>query len=293
MTQLVPSAQALGFNGLPVQASSDDQLIDLWLYGKSAHTCRAYEADLRRFRAFTGRTLAQVTLGDLQGFAESLTGSDATRRRTVASVKSVLTFGQKLGYLPFNVGAALHVKAQRDTLAERILSEADVQRMLALETNPRNHALLRFMYATGVRNSEVAGLRWRNLQPTDHECGVANIHGKGNKTRTIRVEAGPWQEVWALRGEGSTADSPVFLSRRGGALNESQVFRIVRAAAARAGIEATVSPHWMRHAHASHALDRGAPVSLVQATLGHSSIATTGRYLHARPGESSGRYLSA
>ena len=68
------------------------------------------------------------------------------------------------------------------------------------------------------------------------------------------------------------------------------VWRIVRKAAKRAGIEKAVSCHWLRHAHASHALDRGAPIHLVQATLGHSSIQTTGRYLHARPTDSSSRY---
>jgi site-specific recombinase XerD len=70
-----------------------------------------------------------------------------------------------------------------------------------------------------------------------------------------------------------------------------QVHRLVKQAAARAGISTATSAHWLRHAHASHALDRGAPVSLVQATLGHASVATTGRYLHARPNDSSARYL--
>jgi site-specific recombinase XerD len=65
----------------------------------------------------------------------------------------------------------------------------------------------------------------------------------------------------------------------------------VRAAARRAGIAVPVSPHWLRHAHASHALDRGAPIHLVQATLGHANINTTGRYLHARPTESSSGFL--
>jgi integrase/recombinase XerD len=64
----------------------------------------------------------------------------------------------------------------------------------------------------------------------------------------------------------------------------------VKLAGRRAGLE-TVSPHWLRHAHASHALDRGAPIHLVQATLGHANINTTGRYLHARPKESSSRFL--
>ena len=74
--------------------------------------------------------------------------------------------------------------------------------------------------------------------------------------------------------------SPWVLSREGGALDPSQVHRIVKAAAARAGLPQTVSAHWHRHAHASHNLDRGAPIHLVQATLGHALVATTERYLH-------------
>jgi integrase/recombinase XerD len=83
----------------------------------------------------------------------------------------------------------------------------------------------------------------------------------------------------------------VFRPGKGGHLTPVQVHRIVKQAAQRAGLSDRVSAHWLRHAHASHALDRGAPVSLVQATLGHASVATTGRYLHARPNDSSARYL--
>src|SRR5438128_7504431 len=103
--------------------------------------------------------------------------------------------------------------------------------------------------------------------------------------------AATWQELRGLGGDGDAA-SPLFRSRKGGGLSHSQVLRIVRAAAQRAGIQAPVSPHWLRHAHASHALERGCPIHLVQATLGHASVATTGRYLHARPTDSSARYLS-
>jgi hypothetical protein len=83
----------------------------------------------------------------------------------------------------------------------------------------------------------------------------------------------------------------VFRSRKGGSLDQSAVHRIVKAAAERAGLSAEVSAHWLRHAHASHSLDRGAPIHLVQQTLGHASVATTGRYLHARPTDSSARSL--
>lgn len=71
-----------------------------------------------------------------------------------------------------------------------------------------------------------------------------------------------------------------------------QVERIVREAARRAGIKGNVSPHWLRHAHASHSLDRGAPIHLVQQTLGHENMATTGKYTHARPHASSGQFLA-
>jgi site-specific recombinase XerD len=78
---------------------------------------------------------------------------------------------------------------------------------------------------------------------------------------------------------------------KGLGLDCSRILQIVREAARRAGIDAPVSPHWLRHAHASHALDHGAPLHLVQATLGHASVATTSRYLHARPDQSSAAYL--
>ncbi len=105
------------------------------------------------------------------------------------------------------------------------------------------------------------------------------------------LSQGTWEVLSAIRGDAGE-DGPVYVSRKGSPLSTSQAFRIVRAAARRAGVEKDVSPHWLRHCHGSHALDRGAAVHLVQATLGHSSVATTGRYLHARPTESSSKYLA-
>lgn len=102
----------------------------------------------------------------------------------------------------------------------------------------------------------------------------------------------------SLRGDAAIGE-PVFTSRKQkGHLKEVQVNRIVKAAALRVpGLDRTVanavSPHWLRHAHASHSMDRGAPVHLVKETLGHANIATTGRYLHARPTDSSSLYLDA
>jgi integrase/recombinase XerD len=276
-------------------SESDDHLIDLWLHERSLHTQRAYGANVERFRGRAGKLLRTVTLGDLQDFANSLTGlAPATQYRTLAAVKSLLAFGHRLGYLPFDVGRALRLPSVRNRLNERILSEADLHRIFALESNPRNYAILMLLYASGIRVSELCTLAWRDLQ-LNGDGGQITVLGKGSITRSIQLPASVWEVINGLRTEAAAPDDPVFRSRKGtknrGFLQPVAVLRIVREAAARAGIGLPVSPHWLRHAHASHALDRGAPIHLVQATLGHASITTTGRYLHARPKESSSRYL--
>ena len=273
------------------QASQDGELVRLWLHGRPATTQRAYAGDVDRFLAGVAKPLAEVTLGDVQAYADSLADlAPATQARQLSAVKSLLAFGHRIGALPVNVGAAVRLPKLRSRLAERILPEPAVQRVLALEPDPRNRALLRLAYAGGLRVSELVGLCWRDLQPRG-DAGQVTVFGKGGKTRTVLLTSGTWAELAAL-GEGAGPDDPVFGSRNGGHLDPRQVRRIVLGAARRAGLEAKVSPHWLRHAHASHALDRGAPVHLVAATLGHAPIATTGKYAHARPTDSSSRYLA-
>jgi integrase/recombinase XerD len=139
----------------------------------------------------------------------------------------------------------------------------------------------------------LVALRWRDLRPRDGGQGQVTVSGKGGKTRAVLLPASVWRDLEALREEAAAAeDGPVFRSRKGGALTARQAQRLVDAAAKRAGLRARVSPHGLRHAHATHALERGAPIHIVQATLGHASVATTGRYLHARPTDSSARYLA-
>jgi site-specific recombinase XerD len=276
---------------IPLQASSDEQLLELWLHGRSRHTQRAYRADFGKFQRVIGKPLRQLTLGDLQDFADGLIGlENSSRYRILSSIKSLLAFGHRIGYLPFDVGRVLHLPAVRNDLAERILSETDLHRMLNLEPNERNQVLLTLLYASGARRGELAGLRWHNLQMTVL-TGQITVFGKGGKTRSIQLPGSLWKKLQRLRGD-APLDAPVFPSRkRKQPLMESGIWRIVKKAAVRARVDLPVSPHWLRHAHASHALDRGAPIHLVQTTLGHASITTTGKYLHARPKESSSRFL--
>jgi integrase/recombinase XerD len=94
-----------------------------------------------------------------------------------------------------------------------------------------------------------------------------------------------------LRGAAAGDVDPIFANRTGGRLTERAVNYMLKAAAKRAGLPAAFSAHWLRHAHASHAIDRGAALPVVQSTLGHGNIAVTSGYLHARPGDSSGLHL--
>lgn len=274
------------------QAESDDQLVALWLHGRPDHTQRAYRADVDRFVAHVDKPLRSVKLMDIQGFADHLgeAGLKASSvHRAMSAVKSLFAFGFRLGYFQFDIGRAVKIPGFRDELAERILSEAEVLRIISLEPNPRNRAILLTLYAGGFRVSEVCSLKWRHLQERD-ATGQITVFGKGDKTRTVLMPQSVWEALLAMRGD-SPDDAPVFRSRKKGHLHESQVWRIVVKATERAGIDKAVSCHWFRHAHASHALDRGCPIHLVQATLGHSSVATTGKYLHARPTDSSSNYL--
>ena len=286
------------------RANTTAALFNRWVHGKSRHTQKAYEQDIRHFAACVTQipvkqvtlnqlNLKRITLDDLQDYSDRLEVegySPATRNRRLNAVKSFLSFAHKVGYLPLNVGVALQPPKLEDSLSERILSELQVMSMIALEPNPRNKLLLKLLYYSGCRVGEVAGLKWKAIKP-NRDSGQITVLGKGGKTRTVRLPSGFYRELMELRG--SAADNtPVFVSRKKcGALGVDRIHEIVRAAGERAGIKG-VSPHWLRHCHASHSLERGASIALVRDTLGHSPNAnTTNKYLHAKPTDSSGMYL--
>ena len=277
---------------LPQQADDDAQLVRLWLHGRSAATTTAYRAGIAAFLRFVGhKPLHKVRLADLHDFQDSLAHlRPASVACKLAAIKSLFSFAHDLGYLPINTARVVKLPPVRDCRAERILSETAVHRMLALETCPRNVALLTLVYASGLRISEVTGLRQRDLQERG-DSGQVTAFGKGGKTRAVLLPASVWALLALLR-VGCAPDDALFRSKQGGGpLNRLSVHRVVKLAARRAGLGDAVSAHWLRHAHASHSLDRGAPISLVTATLGHASAATTSRYLHARPGDSSALHL--
>ena len=314
-----PSAVVLDASPMPNYsgAHTDERLVELWLARRAPSTRRKYAEDLGKFSDFTaGKPLARVTLSDLQDFADfiSVLMATSSQGRVLATIKSLLSFANKVGYLPFNVGAAVELPRVKDTLTERILTEAEVHKILNTAKGAfaaRDRALLSMLYAGALRREEAVRLKWRDLKDRDDlgpGVGQATVFGKGSKTGVTLLPASVYGQVLDLRKvtertkDGTRTeryageDEPVFRSRktnggRGGHLEVSQVNRIVAKAAKEAGIPRPVSPHWLRHAHASHAHARKTDLALIRDTLRHSSIATTGRYLHARPNDSSALHL--
>ncbi len=284
--------------------TDDDQLVDLWLRKqRNEKTRESYGQTVAVFRNYVNVGLRALKLDDLLNYADWLkqederhltktrTLSTATQARKLASIKSLLTFAQEVGYTIFNVGKALEPPKIKSVRAERILSEEDVFRLIGAAEKERDKLLLRMLYLSGARIAELCGklgASWRDLQPRA-EGGQVTLFGKGGKTRVVLLPERLWKPLMESRREAKD-DDPLFRSREG-RLSTCQAWRIVKKAAKVAGISWAASPHWLRHAHASHALENGASITLVSKTLGHESEATTANYLHARPGESSGTYL--
>jgi integrase family protein with SAM-like domain len=133
--------------GQAAPASGNEVLIALWLDVRPPATRRAYEADTAALLAcLGGAPLRQATLADLQAFAASLARlAPASRARRLAAAKSLFTFGHRIGLLPTDVARPLHLPKVKNVLADRIVEEAEVARLIALEPNRRNHALLRLL----------------------------------------------------------------------------------------------------------------------------------------------------
>jgi integrase/recombinase XerD len=251
----------------------------------------AYGPDVERVQASARKPLGKVTPEDLQHFADSLSGlAGASQKRTLAAVKSLLTFCPKIGYCRFNVGAALSVRKPKTALAERILPHEEVRRTVEPEDGPRNHAMLRLLYETGSRVSELCGMAWHDVQPRDNGLAQVTIFGRGDKTRHVLISKRLYRELVRMRGAASD-DELVFPSKTGRPLDQPAMFRVMQSAAKRAGIEQSVSPHWFRHAAASHALDNGCPIGLVEDQLGHGSLEATSVDVHARPTDGVFKYL--
>jgi integrase/recombinase XerD len=271
-------------------ANTDEKLITMWLHGKSQTSQKTYNSTVKQFLAFVGKGLRELKLEDVQLWSSSLEMrySATTVKNKVNAVKSLLSFGQKIGYLQFNVGSAVTTPNAKDTLSYRILSHEDVLKLIKATSCQRDRIMLSVAYKCGLRRAEVLGLTWSDLQPRG-DGGQATVYGKGGKTRTVLIPRKLWGELMSLPRSRKT--EAVFVSRNGGSIKPTRLHYIIKEASREAGISEKASSHWLRHSHATEAIERGCDLHLLQQSLGHSSLAVTSKYLHTRPDQSSSQFF--
>ncbi|PGH59236.1 hypothetical protein CRT60_00970 [Azospirillum palustre] len=251
LTVAVPVATGISTT-LAGQADNDDHLVDLWINSKGKKSRPGYARAARFFREFLAdpsreapvHSLARVRVGDLQAFVAHLEtrppehpkrpakpgevlGAN-TRKTVVNAVKSLLSFGHRIGYLPFNVGSVVKGPGTAATVDKRILSVAQVHRLLDGGPEARNRAIRALCRVPGIRLSHLTALTWGSLTATDGG-GLAFVKGRGQRPVGAPIDEATWNLLMALKAEtrNTGAYDPVFQNERGGALETEEARHLV------------------------------------------------------------------
>jgi len=275
--------------------------------GQSPNTQRTYAALLGRFAAWTGSqgiaSAGEIQFAHLMEYLEherarKLEGQakDGSRGKTlsssslylqVAALRAFFRFCQAEGFVAANPAENLTLPRRWKRLPKSLAAE-EIARLLRppTEADPSSlcdHAVLETAYASGLRLAELRGLRLEGLHL---DSGFVTVVGKGNKERVVPIGRSAIAALQRYLGSGRpalvTKRSPgcVFLTRRGTAFAHVTLWLRIKRCVARAGIGRNVTPHMLRHSFATHLMEHGADLRVIQELLGHSSIATTEVYTH-------------
>ena len=278
----------------------NDALIDrfcdhLWLEdGLVELTLTAYRRDLKAFAAWLQKerqaALDAAVAGDIEAYLAWRFSRRAQPRSAARYTSALKRFYRYLVRESLiTADPTLNVDSPKlPRSLPKTLSEADVERLLegAEAETPlgvRDRAMLETLYATGLRVSELVGLRLTALNLND---GVLRVTGKGNKDRLVPLgeEAVRWLQRYLADGRGALLAGrlcdAVFVTARGEGMTRQAFWYLIKRRARVAGIERALSPHTLRHAFATHLLNHGADLRVVQMLLGHSDISTTQIYTH-------------
>lgn len=272
--------------------------------GYADNTCRAYATDLEEFHAFLARNNAEgdpekadrirpdeidaLQIRAFLGFLYKKGNRKSSIGRKLSALRSYFKFLVKLNVLERNPAEEIMTPKQEKPIPS-YLGVDDVFRLLdSIETvslsGKRNRAIFEAMYSSGMRVSETTGL---NMADIDFLRLTLRVKGKGNKQRIIpmgRKAADAIQrylgQLQAETGHYPAAEDPIFVNRQKGRLTTRSVQRILEKMIAACGLSIPISPHGLRHTFATHMLDAGADLRVVQELLGHRSLSTTQKYTH-------------
>lgn len=261
--------------------------------GLSVNSVEAYERDLRCLNAYLsghGVDSVKATFDDLQAFVFDTfkdIPNSRTQARLLSGVHSYYRFLLYHHYIEQDPSELLEMPKVELHLPD-VLSVEEINTMIRLidlsrPDGHRNRAIIEMLYGSGLRVSELVNLRLSNMYRRD---GYMSITGKGSKQRLVPIspEAEKWFAYW-MEDRSNLDIKPecsdiAFLNRYGRQLTRAMIFTIIKDLARKAGITKTVSPHTLRHSFATHLLQNGADLRIIQQLLGHESIVTTEIYTH-------------
>ncbi len=270
-----------------------DKFLDaLWMErGLSDNTLNAYRQDLYLFAKWQSarkQSVTQTHPSDLLAYLAELSSmSVRTSARRLSSLRRLFQYLTREGQLEENPALSIDSPHLKRSLPKS-LTESEVRQLLHtpdIETNLglRDKAMLEVLYATGLRVTELVGL---SVDQVNLKQGVIRVTGKGNKERLVPLgeEAIDWLERY-LRDARSglfraDPDSTLFPSSRGKKMTRQTFWYAIKRYAVSAGISKSISPHILRHCFATHLLNHGADLRVIQMLLGHSDISTTQLYTH-------------
>ncbi len=266
----------------------------LWLEdGLSDNTIGAYRTDLLLFNHWltnNKKNMLNVTADDISMYLSVRLSKGISARsitRFLSSLKRFYTYAVREGAVQINPAVLIDVPRLGRYLPVT-LSEQDVESLLLAPdtTTPMGHrdrAMLELLYATGLRVSELVGLSLLNVNVRQ---GLVRVTGKGNKDRLVPIgeEALQWMQGFINQSRlellGKKETDAVFPSNRGTAMTRQAFWYLIKRYASKADIQKVISPHTLRHAFATHLLNHGADLRVVQLLLGHSDLSTTQIYTH-------------
>jgi integrase/recombinase XerC len=290
---LTPGPLRAAPSQLGSQAKSDLALTAFLRYlaaerGASAHTVRSYRSDLLDCVAFLDRrglgALSGADARVIRGYLADLHTRGLARTsiaRRLAALRSFFRFLVRRGRV--RVNPAREVRTPR--LPGRLPGHLPIDQSEALfrqrftddETGRRDRAILEVLYASGVRVAELSGL---DVEDVDLREGGVRVLGKGRKERVVPLGTKAVEALRTYLGPREGSRGALFRNPRGGRLTVRSLHRIVRGRARTAGLPGRVTPHTLRHTFATHLLNAGADLRLIQELLGHARLATTQRYTH-------------
>jgi len=272
-----------------VRAHALDAFCDaLWLEdGLAQNTIAAYRADLEQLAAFLGGDLLAADEARVFAFLAAKQGRASSAARRVSSLKRFYQYCVREGLLRTDPTLKLD-PPKRAPRFPKTLSEDDVEALLAAPDaasamGVRDRAMLETLYATGLRVSELVALK---LHAANLQAGVARVLGKGSKERLVPLgeEAVHWIERYLSEArpklKGRREPDALFITARGAGMTRQAFWHLIRRYGARAIPGKRLSPHVLRHAFATHLINHGADLRVVQMLLGHADISTTQIYTH-------------